>query len=130
MLEFASDEVIFILFILRKNETYMNSFLFNVSLILLASVSVTQFCSASFRDYVTMTDIDLIFTTQIRYLRFFAYFFKYHIFEYILFGISILATIYLLFRPSDVNSVDKLYERRDEEMKLKGVGDSNNLSHV
>lgn len=65
----------------------MNSFLFNVLLILLTSVSVTQFCAASFRDYATMTDIDLIFTTQIRYLKFFVYFYKYHIFEYALFVI-------------------------------------------
>ena len=63
----------------------MNSFLFNVSLILLTSVSVTQFCAASFRDYCSMTDIDLIFSTQIRYLYFFIYFYKYHVFEYALF---------------------------------------------
>jgi LMBR1 domain-containing protein 1 len=63
----------------------MNSFLFNVSLMLLTSVSVTQFCSASFRDYVTMTDIDLIFSTQIRYLKFFNFFYKYHVFEYAIF---------------------------------------------
>jgi LMBR1 domain-containing protein 1 len=69
---------------MKKNETYMNSFLFNIMLILLTSVSVTQFCSASFRDYATMTDIDLIFSTQIRYLRFFSYFYKYHVFEYAL----------------------------------------------
>ncbi len=70
---------------MKKNETYMNSFLFNVGLILLSSVSVTQFCTASFRDYVTMTDIDLIFSTQIRYLKFFAFFYKNHIFEYLIF---------------------------------------------
>ena len=63
----------------------MNSFLFNISLILLSSVSVTQFCAGAFQDYATMTDIDLIFTTQIRYLKFFVYFFRYHVFEYALF---------------------------------------------
>jgi LMBR1 domain-containing protein 1 len=63
----------------------MNSFLFNVGLILLTSVSVTQFCAASFRDYCSMTEIDLIFSTQIRYLKFFIYFYKYHVFEYALF---------------------------------------------
>ena|SRR5689334_6937454 len=103
----------------------MNSFLFNISLILLSSVSVTQFCTASFRDYVAMTDIDLIFSTQIRYLKFFVYFYKYHIFEYALFGISFLATIYLLCRPSDIQSVDKIYEQNEEERRLKGNSDSN-----
>jgi len=32
---------------------------------------------------------------------------------------TILSTIFLLLRPSDVNSVDKIYMRKDEEMKLK-----------
>jgi hypothetical protein len=37
---------------------------------------------------------------------------------------SILATIYLLCRPSDINSVDRIYEKKEEEMKLKGNSDS------
>ncbi len=63
----------------------MNSFLFNVNLILLTSVSVTQFCSYAFADYVTLTDIDIIFSVQIKYMKFFVYFYKYHVFEYALF---------------------------------------------
>lgn len=69
---------------MKKDETYMNSFLFNTTLILFSSVSVTQFCANSFRDYVSMTDIDVIFSTQIRYMKFFVYFFENHIFEYAL----------------------------------------------
>ncbi len=86
----------------------MNSFLFNIELMLLASVSVTQFCAAAFADYAANTDIDLIFTVQIRYLVFFVYFYKYHVFEYALFGIWFLSMIYLLCRPSDINSVESL----------------------
>jgi LMBR1 domain-containing protein 1 len=67
---------------MKKDETYMNSFLFNVMLILLASVSVTLFCAAAFSEYATYTDIELIFTVQIRYLVFFVYFYRYHVFEY------------------------------------------------
>ena len=86
----------------------MNSFLFNVMLVLLASVSVTQFCAACFADYTAMSDISLIFSVQIRYLVFFVYFYKYHVFEYSLLGIFIISTIYLLLRPSDINSVEKI----------------------
>lgn len=93
---------------MKKDETYMNSFLFNVALILLTSVSVTQFCAAAFADYATFTDIELIFSVQIRYLVFFIYFYKYHVFEYALFGIWFLSCIYLLCRPSDINSVEKI----------------------
>lgn len=100
---------------MKKNETYMNSFLFNVMLILIASVSVTQFCVGAFQDYTSMTDIDLIFSTQIKYLKFFNYFFRYHIFEYTLLGITLLSTIYLLCRPNDINSVKKLLEERESK---------------
>jgi LMBR1 domain-containing protein 1 len=86
----------------------MNSFLFNVMLILLSSVSITQFCAASFPDYTAMSDISLIFSVQIRYLVFFVYFYKYHVFEYALFGFFIISTIYLLCRPNDINTVEKL----------------------
>ena len=77
-------------------------------LILICSVSITQFCAASFKDYTVMTDIDLIFSTQIRYLIFFKYFFQYHVFEYTLFGMIILSTIYLLCRPNDNKYIEKM----------------------
>ena len=86
---------------MKKDETYMNAFLFNITLILLASISVTQFCSDCLRDYVAFTDIDLLFNIQIKYLKFFIIFYKYHIFQYIWFGIFLLSTVYLLCRPSD-----------------------------
>lgn len=73
----------------------MNSFLFNVNLILLASVSVTQFCAAAFIDYAGNSDISLIFSVQIRYLVFFVYFYKYHVFEYALFVRNIFNALLL-----------------------------------
>lgn len=77
--------------------------MFNVGLIMLASVSVTQFCAASFREYTVMTDIDLIFSTQIRYLVFFNYFYRYHIFEYILF-------VMILFKKGNFNYFIHLFD--------------------
>jgi len=109
---------------MKKNETYINSFLFNISLICLCSVSVTQFCASAFADYAVMTDIDLIFSVQIQYMKFFRYFFQYHVFIYSLFGFSILASIYLLCRPSDKNSLENLLKRKEEEMSLRNQGDS------
>lgn len=93
----------------------MNSFLFNILIILLTSVSVTQFCAYSFSDYAAMSDLSLIFSVQIKYLRFFNWFYRYHVFEYILFGMIILSTIYLLCRRKDINSLDAIYKKREEE---------------
>jgi len=83
----------------------MNSFLFNAILILLSSVSVTQFCSTAFAEYTSFTDINLLFSVQIKYLRFFQWFYAYNVFVYSLLGIIVISTIYLGCRPSDVNSV-------------------------
>jgi len=63
----------------------MNSFLFNVNLILITSISVTHFCAGAFKEYTCLTDIDLIFEIQIKYLKFFSYFYANHIFEYAIF---------------------------------------------
>jgi LMBR1 domain-containing protein 1 len=84
----------------------MNSFLFNINLILLSSISVTHFCALAFKEYVSMTDIDLIFGTQIKYLRFFVYFYKYNIFIYALFTLMFISFIYLICRPNDRNSLE------------------------
>jgi len=80
----------------RPKKTYMNTILFNVGLILFTSFSVTQFCAAAFDDYVTFTDIQLIFSVQIRYLVFFVYFYRYHVFEYMLLGFTIISLFYLI----------------------------------
>ena len=105
---------------MKKNETYMNSILFNIMLVMITSVSVNQFCVKSFNEYAAMTDLDLIFSAQIQYLQFFVYFYKYNIFEYILCGVMILSFVYLTPRPSDSNSMKKLlYAQQAQENKAK-----------
>ena len=85
----------------------MNVILFNVGLILFASFSVTQFCVSSFDEYVNFTDIQLIFGVQIKYLIFFVYFYRYHIFEYVFLGIILSAFLYLMIKK-DTDDLEKL----------------------
>lgn len=85
----------------------MNVILFNVGLVLFSSFSVTQFCVSSFDDYVSFTDIQLIFGVQIRYLIFFVYFYKYHVFEYLFLAIILLTLIFLMIK-GDTDEIDKL----------------------
>ena len=40
---------------MKKNETYMNSILFNIMLVMITSVSVNQFCVKAFNEYAAMT---------------------------------------------------------------------------
>ena len=103
---------------MKKDQTYMNSFLFNVCLLLLCSVSITQFCNNAFNDYVAFTDIDLIFSVQIKYLKFFKYFYAYHVFEYLLLGMFGVSCVYLIVKPVDKVTTEKMFrEKEKEEMK-------------
>jgi LMBR1 domain-containing protein 1 len=86
----------------------MNAFLFNILVVLISSVSITQFCTAAFVDYTTFSDISIIFNVQIRYLVFFVYFYKYNVFPYILIFVFVISFVYLLCRPSDINSIEKV----------------------
>ena len=104
---------------MKKDKTYMNSFIFNVSLILLGSCSITQFCSDCLYDYVSFTDIDSLFNVMIKHLKFFSIFYEYHIFQYIYFGVFILSFIFLICRPT--HRAKPTYSNRDidsKEMKL------------
>ena len=102
---------------MKKDKTYMNSILFNVSLVMLTSVSVIQFSIRAFGEYTSLTDADIIFNTQIKYLTFYNFFFKYNIFEYGLLGIAVISLIYLLFRPHDTNTVKKILFKKFENDK-------------
>ena len=87
-------------------------------LLLLCSVSITQFCNNAFSDYVAFTDIDLIFSVQIKYLKFFKYFYVYHVFEYLLLGMFGVSCVYLIVKPVDKVTTEKMFrEKEKEEMK-------------
>ncbi|URE24162.1 LMBR1-like membrane protein [Musa troglodytarum] len=73
--------------------TLMNSFLFNVGLILLCSISVIQFCATAFAYYSQATAAQEIFGHTLQSLRGIKYLYKYNVFQY---GFVILAIITLI----------------------------------
>lgn len=104
---------------MKKDGTYMNSILFNVLLVMLTSVSVIQFSIKAFGEYTSLTDADIIFNTQIKYLTFYRFFFNYNIFEYGFLVIALISLIYLLCRPNDTNTVKKiLYKKFENDKKI------------
>ena len=52
---------------------------------------------------------------------FFKYFYRYHIFEYILFAFSLFATVYLLCRRRDINSAEYIFKLKSDEDEKKGL---------
>lgn len=97
---------------MELNNTLMNAFLFNTWLILLCSTAVLQFCAISFPVYARLTDIENIFGTQVRFLRFFTYFFDNNVFVImflVLMGLSALTMI--LFPKNKALEIEKRIKR-------------------
>nr|AYI50066.1 LIMR family protein [Eriobotrya japonica] len=66
---------------MKWGATLMNSFLFNVGLILLSSISVIQFCSTAFAYYAQATAAQEIFGHTLQSLRGIRYLYKYNVFQ-------------------------------------------------
>jgi len=102
---------------MKRGKTYMSSFLFNISLILLCSLPVVQFSTDAFADYARNTTVYQVFGTQIRYLKFFRWFWINNVFVYSLVILAMLTSLFLACRPRDssANSLelrDRLRARR------------------
>ncbi|KAM3382258.1 LIMR family protein [Capsicum galapagoense] len=66
---------------MKWGSTLMNSFLFNVGLILLCSISVIQFCATAFAYYAQATAAQEIFGHNLQSLRGIKYLYKYNVFQ-------------------------------------------------
>ena len=88
-------------FPMEMNGTLTNSFLANSWLILLCSFVVVQFSAVAFPIYARNSTVDLIFGTQIRYLRFFTYFFDNNVFVFALLCFCFLGFLWQILCPRD-----------------------------
>lgn len=86
---------------MKKEDTHLNSFLFNVAMILVAASAVVQFSQQAFRGYASQTAATWIFEVQLHAIKFFGFFFSYNIFVYLLLFWALVAAIYLAIRPRD-----------------------------
>jgi LMBR1 domain-containing protein 1 len=84
---------------MKPQDTYMNSFLFNLIFVLLCIIPTVQFCSQAFRDYARLTDIDVIFAGQVTYMDYFKYVYEYNVFIYGMLIVAMLTTLYLIICP-------------------------------
>jgi len=91
---------------MRIGETMMNSFLFNVWLLLLCAVATIQFCFQAFQSYAQLTAIELLLGVQVRNLKFLSWFFQNGFFFYCMAAVSALTTVYLCIFPNDKPAMD------------------------
>ncbi|KAG9134137.1 hypothetical protein Leryth_004832 [Lithospermum erythrorhizon] len=79
---------------MKWGATLMNSFLFNVGLILLCSISVIQFCSTAFGYYAQATAAQEIFGHTLQSLRGIKYLYKYNLFQIVFIILAGLTFVY------------------------------------
>lgn len=93
----------------------MNSFLFNVILLSIASVGIIQLCINSFPTYTRNTEIYMIFGVQINYMRFYNIFYRYNVFPIALLVWTFITLIYMLItcnrKPKYMRKIEKIRER-------------------
>lgn len=80
---------------MKRQATPLNSILFNVLMMVISSAAVVQFAQEAFSDYARLTDADVLFSAQIKYLSFYSYFFDNNIFLYALLGWFLLTILFL-----------------------------------
>ncbi|KAK9054929.1 hypothetical protein SSX86_026008 [Deinandra increscens subsp. villosa] len=81
---------------MKWGATLMNSFLFNVGLILLSSISVIQFCSTAFAYYAQATAAQEIFSHTLQSLRGIKYLYKYNVFQIAFVALAGLTFVYYM----------------------------------
>ena len=86
---------------MNLGRTFMNSFLFNLFLIMLTIPAVIHFIVELFEGYMRGTSIAFIFTELINKMKWFKWFYESKIFFYIYLGIALLTLIYLLCKPNN-----------------------------
>lgn len=91
---------------MKIGATLMNSFLFNVWLLLLCAVATVQFCFGAFQSYAQLTAIDMLLGVQVRNLVGFSWFFANNVFFYSMCGVSALTMAFLCAFPKDKRALD------------------------
>lgn len=89
--------LVFTIHPMKINGTLMNSFVFNVTLILLMSTSVIQFCTISFRLYAANTAVSMMYTTYVSNLKGISFITQY--FQYPLLAFTALTVLFFVLCP-------------------------------
>ena len=73
-------------------------------LIMLCVLPCVQFCTQAFNTYARLTDADVLFSSTMKYLKFFKYFWSYNAFLFGILAIVGIAGAYFVRRTSSVDA--------------------------
>lgn len=106
---------------LEPGKTLLNSFMFNVQLVLLCVLPTVQFSTQAFASYARYTEADVIFGSQMRYIQGFRYFWQYNVFIFMMLGFSLLSLIYFSIWPSDRAHLNEVMKKiKEQKSKERG----------
>lgn len=81
--------------------TYMNSFLFNIGVLLICTAPLVEFCAVAFSGYTVHADINLLYNVQITNVDFFSLFYVQYVFVWIILITCCVTFVWLLIYPRD-----------------------------
>eukprot|EP01036_Dinobryon_divergens_P035013 gene35013-45323_t len=81
--------------------TYINSFLYNMGVVLLCTVPLIHFCVTALSGYSSDTDIFFMLGVQVQYMHFFSLFYANHFFIWMMLLVSLVLLPLLFFQPRD-----------------------------
>jgi LMBR1 domain-containing protein 1 len=118
--------------------TYINSFLFNLGIVMFCTIPLVHFCVLAFKAYTVDTDAFLLFIVEIGNLHFFRTFYSgNNVFIWIILVVACMVFLYLLRYPRDqamntedfrknlfhkIDSGEKQLEKAKSERKSKKGG--------
>ena len=101
--------------------TYINSFLFNVGVVLLCTVPLIHFCVTALSGYSSDTDIFFMLGVQVQYLDFFSLFYANHFFIWVMLLVSLGLIPLLLWQPRDKPKDASDFKRQLHDRRAGGT---------
>ncbi len=104
--------------------TLMNSLFFNIGLVVICVLPVTQLLTDAFSQFGRSSDAAVVFGTQFRYMEGISVFWKYNVFLFTILGFTLLSLVYFSVFPSEkahlrrvVEGIKKSHEREKREVE-------------
>lgn len=102
---------------MRKGRTLLNSFIFNLQLVLFCAPAIIHFQTEIFAKYMIYSVSVEMFVVEVRRMTFFSFFFDFNIFYYAFILITLITFFFLLFKPkSDRLNIQKMIDERNKPL--------------
>ena len=122
-IKFGMRKLLFMpIHVMKVGRTYINTFLFNLLLVMLCTPAIVHFMIELFESYMRLSSGVLIFTVIVRRMKFFRFFYKNNVFFYIFLFWSICTCVYLLCKPrNDRMNIKKMLDDRKKIERAKKI---------